>query len=432
MKVCVLGLWHLGTVTSACLASYGYDVVGLDHDKDLVKNLGKGQLPVFEPGLGDLVEKGLTKGRLCYSTDIKYSLKDTNVIWITFDTPVNENDTADVEFVVKQITELYPHLPNGSIVLVSSQLPVGTTRHLKHLYDQKFSNRSVSFACSPENLRLGSAISAFTQPERIVVGIINDADREILKTLINPITNCIKWMSVESAEMTKHALNAYMAATVAFTNEVATLCEAVGADAKQVEVGLKSDQRVSPKAYLSPGAAFGGGTLGRDITFLSQIAQNYKKSAYLINAVKKSNEAHLEWTYKKLSTLLDGFHNKIITVLGLTYKPGTDTLRRSNSVDLCKKISEQGSQVHAHDPAVKTLPEELTNYIKLYSSPISAMENASVLVIATEWPDYLELDAQIVISQMNSPIVIDPNRFLADTLGSVSEIVYATVGKGII
>jgi UDPglucose 6-dehydrogenase len=431
MKVCVVGLWHLGTVTAACLASAGNEVVGLDFDPENVQKLQGGQPPIFEPGLEELIRQGLSMGHLSFSEDIGKAVHGAEVVWVAFDTPVDDEDRANVEFVVGRVTQLFPWLEMNALVLISSQLPVGTTRRLEKIYAKTYPDRPVTFGYSPENLRLGKAIHAFTQPDRVVVGIRTNTDRDRVKELLQPFTERIEWMSIESAEMTKHVLNAFLATSIVFINEVATLCEEVGADAKEVERGLKSDLRIGSRAYLSPGAAFAGGTLARDVIFLTNIGAAHNQPKHLLSAVKESNDAHRQWTRRKLQSLLGDLRGRKVAVWGLTYKPGTDTLRRSASVELCEWLVQQGALVEAHDPAVKTLPRELAQRFKVHATALATLEGASALVVATEWPEYQSLSSEVVLAAMQVSLVLDPNRFLATTLGSDPRIKYVTVGKPI-
>jgi UDPglucose 6-dehydrogenase len=429
MKICVVGLWHLGTVTAACLASAGHQVIGLDFEEATVKRLQAGQPPLYEPDLEELVRKEQAEGRLGFSTEIAESLYGSEVIWVAFDTPVDEEDRADVDFVLNRVVRLFPYLSAGAVVLISSQLPVGSTGRLERQYALEFPDKPVTFGYSPENLRLGKAIRSFTQPDRVVVGVRNEAARERVQDLLRTFSDHIEWMSVESAEMTKHALNAYLATSVAFINEVAELCEQVGADAREVEGGLKSDTRIGPGAYLTPGAAFAGGTLARDIQFLAQIGAAHHQSTVLLSAVRESNEAHRLWVRRRLLALLGDLKGKRVAILGLTYKPGTDTLRRSSSVELCEWLAQQGTLVYTHDPAVKRLPEHLAGKFALNSTPIAALSEASAMVVATEWPEYRSLTAEAILSAMRKPLVIDPNGFLLTTLGNDQRIRYVRVGK---
>ncbi|MCC6190925.1 MAG: UDP-glucose/GDP-mannose dehydrogenase family protein, partial [Anaerolineales bacterium] len=292
MNVCVFGLWHLGSVTAACLAAAGHNVTGLDPDPAVVAGLADGCPPLFEPGLEALVRAGLAGGRLRFTSEAAEALAGAEVAWVTDDTPVDDDDRADVDFVVERVTGLFPHLAAGALVLISSQVPVGTTRRLEQAYAAAFPGGSASFAYSPENLRLGGAIKAFREPDRVVAGVRRPADRERVARLLAPFTGRVEWMSVESAEMTKHALNAFLATSVAFINEVAALSEQVGADAKEVERGLKSEARIGPRAYLSPGAAFAGGTLARDVAFLTAIGAERAVPTPLLAGVRASNDAH--------------------------------------------------------------------------------------------------------------------------------------------
>lgn len=429
MNVCVLGLWHLGTVTAACLAAGGHTVCGLDFDETVVADLSVGKAPLFEPGLDDLVNAGLASGRLRFTGDVKSAVSNADVIWVTYDTPVDDDDRADVGYVIERTRKALPLLRDGALVLVSSQVPVGTTRQLEKEFASESHGRAVSFAYAPENLRLGKAIDAFTHPDRVVAGVRSDADREKVTELFKPFTTRIEWMSVESAEMTKHALNAFLATSVTFINEVATLCEQVGADALEVERGLKSEARIGPKAYLSPGGAFAGGTLARDIVFLWQLGGAHGVSTHLLSAVKTSNDAHQEWAQHRLFQLLDGVADRQVAVWGLTYKPGTDTLRRSGAIELCRWLRQRGATVRAHDPVAKELPSDLAPAVQLSASPLDAVAGASALVVATPWPEYREIAAGDVASRMARGLVLDASRFLARTLGDHPRIEYVSVGK---
>jgi UDPglucose 6-dehydrogenase len=429
MNICVVGLWHLGTVTAACLASAGHRVVGLDSDTEVVRKLQAGEPPLYEPDLAELVRQGISQHFLSFSSDPSIALAESEIIWIAYDTPVDEEDRADVEFVVNRTIQLFPHIAKGSLVLISSQLPVGTTTRLEKECAKSRPDLEITFGYSPENLRLGKAIAVFTKPDRVVVGLRDQKDRPRVAGMLAAFTGNIEWMSVESAEMSKHALNAFLAASVTFINEIASICERVGADAKEVERALKTDARIGPRAYLSPGSAFAGGTLARDVRFLTQLGTLHSQPTHLMSAIQESNEAHKKWIRRTLSHLFPHLAGLKIAVWGLTYKPGTDTLRRSSSVELCEWLSGQGACPQVHDPAVKALPESLNQAVVLHSNPLSALESATALVVATEWPIYRSIEPDSVLSAMSSPVVLDPNRFLSETLGRHADIRYFTIGK---
>lgn len=425
MRVAVYGLWHLGCVTAACLAKGGHRVVGLDPDAGVVDGLRAGMPPLHEPGLPELTLAGMQAGQLSFTDDAKAALANADVLWVTFDTPVDEDDVADVAFVRVQLETVVAAIRPGTTVLLSSQVPVGFTRQLA----RDWAGRGLHFACSPENLRLGKAIDAFCRPERVVVGLDAGADRAKLAALFAPFCDRVEWMSIESAEMTKHALNAFLATSVTFINELARLCEAVGADAKEVERGLKSEGRIGPRAYLSPGAAFAGGTLARDLRFLAGRGRAAAVALPLVEGVLASNDVHKGWVRERAGNLLAGLESPVVAVLGLTYKPGTSTLRRSSAVELCRWLHEQGARVRAYDPEVEHLPVELDGLLELTVGPLEALDGADLAVVATAWPEFRALRAADLHARMRRATVLDPTHFLGDAVGADPRVRYFATGR---
>ena len=429
MKVCVLGLWHLGSVTAACLASVGHDVTGLDSNSGIVEKLQKAEPPVSEPGLDGLIREGINAGQLRFTSDAKIAISSAEVLWVTYDTPVDENDQADVEFVFEEVLKLLSFLSIDTTVLVSSQLPVGSIRRFEDISAEKYPEKNIRFAYSPENLRLGKSLDVFLHPDRVIIGVRRQEDREILNRLLGPITDNILWMGVESAEMTKHAINAFLGMSITFINEIASICENIGADAHEVETGLKSETRIGPAAYLSPGAAFAGGTLARDIEFLKDIGSLNNLVNPLISAVRKSNDEHKKWIQRRLFAVLGGLKGKRIAVWGLTYKPGTNTLRRSLSVEMCNWLQEQGAEIAVHDPSKCELPDNWLGEVVRSKTPLEALEGACALVIATQWPEYREINVSDVENIVGQLAVFDSNRFLSD-FNKSPVISYYSVGVG--
>ena len=416
MKICVQGLWHLGSVTAACLASVGHDVVGLDGDSNNISNLNQGKAPLFEPGLDEMIQNEINQGHLRFAQSSREALADAEVLWVTFDTPVDEEDHADVEFVLGKIKSVLPELNDGTVVLISSQIPVGSIKKLEYFVKDNYIKKQICFAYSPENLRLGKSIDVFLNPDRIVVGTRNDETKEKLKKLFSPITNKIEWMSVESAEMTKHAINAFLATSVTFANELAAICELYGADAKEVERGLKTESRIGPRAYLSPGGPFAGGTLARDIDFLDKAAQEKALAVPLLQSVRVSNNEHKKWTKRKLSEKFTPLNKLSVAIWGLTYKPETNTLRRSLAVALCDWLIEEGAIVHVYDPAVQELPSHWNNQVDRFDSALEALKNTQVLVLGTEWAEFKESAKKMLEVVNNDYLVIDANRYLQNEI----------------
>jgi UDPglucose 6-dehydrogenase len=427
MNICVLGLWHLGTVTAAALASLGHRVVGLDFDELGVAKLNRGLAPVFEPGLEELLLRGLSSGNLRFSS----ALKDANhsdVLWVAYDTPVDDEDNADADFVTARIERVLLESGTDATVLVTSQLPVGSVGRLEQSLAAGPARMRPKIAYSPENLRLGRAVADFLHPDRIVVGVRSERDKTFLHGLLSPLTESIEWMSVESAEMTKHAVNAFFAASVVFANEIASICEQVGADAKEVERGLKTETRIGPRAYLAPGAAFAGGTLARDVKFLERMGRDRDVFTPLLSSLRASNHRHGQWAQRKLRALYGDLSHTTVAVWGLTYKPNTDTLRRSLAVELCDWLIQAGAKIQVHDPAAGELPERWHGRVRRFDAPTDAVRGAQALVVATEWPIYRTFSASELLECAAPLAVLDANRFASSLSTDAENLSYFTVG----
>jgi UDPglucose 6-dehydrogenase len=422
VKIGVAGLWHLGSVTAACLADMGFDVTGWDPDSAVVKKLSTGKAPLFEPGLDELLTKGIQAKRLRFTDSPKPAVDATDFLWVTFDTPVDAQDQADDTWVKRQIKILAPHLKPGAGIIISSQLPVGSCAELEG---------ANPICYSPENLRLGQAINIFQEPDRLVAGIRRPEDRALFEPLFKAITARIEWMGTESAEMTKHAINSFLAASVVFVNELARLCESAGADAREVERGLKSESRIGPKAYVKPGAAFAGGTLARDVRFLTALSAKHGHPSLLLNSILESNRRHQSWAREKLEGCLNPLKGRRVAILGLTYKEGTDTLRRSWAVELALWLHQQGVHVSAYDWQLRQLPGELASVLTLQGDREAALSGSDALVIGTDHPGLQQIQAS-EMQLLKNPLIIDPNGALNGPLiSSLAPLHYCSVAYSV-
>jgi UDPglucose 6-dehydrogenase len=433
--IAVAGLWHLGAVIAACLADAGYDVTAVDPDPEVVAGLREDRPAVDEPGLAELLGRSRRAGHLRFVAPGE-AIGAAQLVWIAFDTPVDEDDRADVAWVLDEASRLLASAASGALVVVSSQLPVGSIAALRDRMAGA-GRDDLCFACVPENLRLGTAIETFRAPDRFVAGVWSDAEADRLAPVLSRFSERTEWMSVESAEMTKHALNAFLATSVAFINELAGICEGVGAEAADVARGLRSDRRIGPGAYLSPGDAFAGGTLARDVHFLGELALRDGLPAQIVSGVADSNTAHRGWARRHIAGLLSGgdesapLTGRTVALWGLTYKPGTDTLRRSSAIELCQWLASAGATVRAHDPAVHRLPPELADAVALVEDPVAAAGGADALVVGTAWPVFRSVAADAVADAMASPLVLDAGGHLRETLGQAERIRYLRVGAAI-
>ncbi|WP_159006128.1 nucleotide sugar dehydrogenase [Bradyrhizobium sp. S69] len=429
MKVCVYGLWHLGTVTAACLASRGIATVGLAEAVEAASELNAGKAPLFEPGLDALLTQGLQSGTLRFTDDVAAAVSSADLVWVNFDTPVDDDDVADVDYVLDRVRLTFPHLRDGSVVLISSQVPVGSTARLEHEFAAVAKDRKVSFGYSPENLRLGDAIRVFTEPERIIIGIRGEDARRVIEPVLKPFCQTLLWTRVESAEMVKHALNSYLATCVTFTNEIASICESVGADMSEVEAALRLDPRIGKKAYVRAGSAFGGGTLARDVQYLKAIAQDRDTRVPVLSAVLESNDHHKGWVVRHLRRQLGALTGKKIGILGLAYKAGTDAIRRSVAIEVIEELIAEGANVAVFDPKVATLPEPLNSALTIAGSADMVFRGSEAVVLATEWPEFRELDFAALVPDMKRALLIDQNAFAAKPLSGLSMLDYVIAGN---
>jgi UDPglucose 6-dehydrogenase len=378
-------------------------------------------LPIYEPGLLELIEEGVKSGNLEFGSNLSEP-KDIEVLWIAYDTPVNNQDVADTSFVINQTLKSCSEIKSKKCVSIfmSSQLPIGSIKLMEAemLVDpQKFSGAKFRFISIPENLRLGSSIRYFLNPDRFIVGIRSEDDKKIVSEVLGPITPNIEYMSIESAEMTKHAINAFLATSVVFANEIAKICELTGADAKEVERGIKTDMRIGGLAYVAPGLAFAGGTLARDITYLEQIAKREKFPMKMLSAVKLSNNLHKKWIHKKITSLYKSLDNLNVTIWGLTYKSNTNTLRRSHMVELADWLLGKGVKLTICEPSVKNFPKKWGAKVKFVDHPFDSIKKAEVLIVGRLIEGGGDPLIQDFLNENENISIIDPSRLLVGTIG---------------
>ncbi len=429
-KVCVIGIWHLGSVYSACLAGAGYRVSGVDNDNKAVNQLNKGVPPIFEPGLEELIARNIKSKRLSYTTDLIPALKGANYVLITYDTPVNDRDEVDLSPILALTTVLAGHLEKGAVVIVSSQVPLGTCDRVKSAILQENPGLDFDIAYSPENLRLGKAIECFQRPGRIVIGADSEKTLDRVERFFSVVDAPKVRMSLKTAEMTKHALNAFLATSISFANEIGNLCDEVGADAFRVAEALASDERIGPKLPLRPGLAFAGGTLARDLKVLKKLGQELDYPAHLINGVLKVNRAQNSVIIRKLEKIFGSIKKLKIGVLGLTYKAGTSTLRRSASVEIIRDLVKGGASVKAYDP--KASPEEVRRHKDFEScaDAYTAARGSDALVVLTEWPEFKDLDFKAIKAAMKKPVIIDGRNLLDGDYLIKQGFIYSSIGRG--
>ena len=430
VRICLIGIWHLGAVYSACLADVGYQVVGVDKDVRRVEDLMAGRPPLFEPGLEELIKANIGRGSLNYTTDLSYALKGSSYVLVTMDTPLDDNDEVDLSEIFAICRELAERMDNGSIVIVSSQVPVGTCEQMKSMIKQENPTLDFDVAYSPENLRLGQAIEVFRNPDRIVIGANSLSTLDKAEEFFAPLGAPVIRTNLRTAEMTKHALNAFLATSVSFANEIANLCDEAGADALKVAEALRSDSRIGRKARLSPGLGFAGGTLARDLKALKNLGSRFGYETHLINGVLAVNERQNKLVVRKLRKVYGSIKGLTIGVLGLTYKPGTSTLRRSAALEIIGDLANEGAFVRAFDPKADLEEIRLRREFVFCSDPSEVARDADALIIVTEWPEFKSLDFDLIKAVMKKPVVIDTKNLLDYELMIDKGFVYFGIGRG--
>jgi UDPglucose 6-dehydrogenase len=387
----VVGLWHLGETYSASLAELGHNVIGIDENAEVIENFSQNIPPLAEPRLAEMLAAHQASGKLSYSTDFS-RLSACNVVWLTLDTSVDDNDEVQTDAVFQLVEKVIPHLASKVLVVVSSQIPVGTSAKFIALIKEKRPEISFGYVYSPENLRLGDAIKCFLEPGRVVGGASDEKALATFKDMLSPLSAEIVSMSPASAEMTKHALNSYLATSISFTNDIADICVEFGADVEDVSRALKSDPRVGPKAYLFAGLGFSGGTLGRDLKTLMKVGHERGVEVPVIASVFAKNQSRNAVVGARLAKELGDISGKTFAMFGVTYKAGTSTLRRSQPLEIEKVLRDTGAKFRLYDPGAKSEEVSTITPSPFFNDPYEAAKGVDGILIMTPWTMFRDFD----------------------------------------
>jgi len=408
-KIGIIGLWHLGCVVSVSWAKLGYQVIGFDYDEPRIKNLQSGIPPIFEPNLTELIKNRIKNDLLNFSHNVK-SLSECDFIFLCYDTPVRDDDSSNTSILDKSVDDVKRVMKDGSVLIVSSQSPVGYCSELRK--KMKDFNSTLDLAYSPENLRLGEAINCYLNPGRIILGTADKKAEIKCTNLFSKITDEIIKMNLESAEMVKHGINSFLSLSIVFSNHLADICEEKGAQIEDVVRGIKSDIRIGQKAYLSPGIGFSGGTLGRDLKVLDAVNSSSNGFAKLFGIVHKLNNERKFAIVKKTETILKGIEGKTLSILGLTYKPGTSTLRRSLPLEIVNLLQSKRAIIKVYDP--KADYSELSDEpnFEISKSIVEVAKNSDILILLTEWEEFKNYEWSTVIDLMHKKTFFDTKNVL--------------------
>ncbi|HQP94135.1 MAG TPA: UDP-glucose/GDP-mannose dehydrogenase family protein, partial [Thermoanaerobaculia bacterium] len=410
MKICVVGSGYVGLVTGACLADFGMEVTGVDKDERKIAALERGEIPIYEPGLEEIVEKNVKAGRLAFTTDLAPAVREAQAVFIAVGTPPLPDGSADLSFVRQVAQSIGENLNGFKVVITKSTVPVGTGQMVEEIVSSvSGGNQEFAVVSNPEFLREGSAIEDFLRPDRVVIGARSQRAVEVMLEIYAPLKVAgvpFVVANVESAEMIKYASNGFLATKITFVNEIAEICEAVGADVEVVARGMGLDSRIGPR-FLQPGPGFGGSCFPKDTRAVGQIARERGLEFAIIDAVLAANERTKQRMVGKIERAFGGLDGKTIALLGLAFKGDTDDMRESPAIPIVEGLVAGGATVRAFDPAAMQEARSLLPPIEYCDDPYTAATGADGVVIATEWNQFRALNLAELRSRLGTPLLVD-------------------------
>jgi UDPglucose 6-dehydrogenase len=415
MKTLIIGTGYVGLVTGTCFAETGIDVVCVDINKEKIDNLNNGIIPIFEPGLEPLVKRNIEKNRLTFSTSIQENLKDVEAVFVAVGTPAGEDGSADLSYVLNAAREIGQYMDSYLLVVTKSTVPIGTSQKIKETIRKELDRRGINLdfdvASNPEFLKEGAAVADFLKPDRIILGVESENAKKILSRLYHPFLlngHAVIFMDIPSAEMTKYAANCMLATKISFMNDLANLCDLVGADITAVRKGIGSDPRIGNK-FIYAGIGFGGSCFPKDVKALIKTANDIGYSLDIIKAVENVNNRQKEVMFHKISAHFNGkLKGKVFGIWGLTFKPNTDDMRESPSIRIIEQLLDAGAVVKAYDPvAIPEAQKLLGSQVEFGHDMYDVLIDANGLILATEWSEFRIPNYKLLSKIMKDPVIFD-------------------------
>lgn len=436
MKIAIVGSGYVGLVTGACFSEVGIDVVCLDIDKKKIKNLKNGIIPIYEPGLEDMIKRNMSKERLEFSTSLSDIISDAEAIFISVGTPPDEDGSADLKHVLAVARECGRHMDDYKLIVTKSTVPVGTSAKVRNAVQEELDKRMVDIsfdvASNPEFLKEGAAIDDFMKPDRIVVGTETERAEKLLKKLYKPFTlngHPIIFMDIVSAEMTKYAANSMLATKISFINDIANLCEIVGADINNVRKGIGSDSRIGTK-FIYPGIGYGGSCFPKDVQALIKTASENQYELQVLKAVEAVNKTQKLVLFNKINLHFKAnLKGKTVAIWGLSFKPETDDMREAPSLQIIKELLNAGAKVKAYDPvAVEEAKHHFGDTITYCEDQYEALIDADCLAILTEWPEFRVPNFKVMKHLLKTAIVFDGRNIYDQNEMEAQDYTYYCIG----
>ncbi|CDG36027.1 MAG TPA: UDP-glucose/GDP-mannose dehydrogenase family protein [Hungateiclostridium thermocellum] len=438
-KVAMFGTGYVGLVSGVCIADFGINVICVDVDKEKIDGLNNGKIPIYEPGLDVFLERNIKAGRIQFTTDAKMAIEESNVLFIAVGTPPKENGEADMQYVYAVAETIGQYMNGYKVIVDKSTVPVGTGQVVKKIIADKLKERGVEYSfdvvSNPEFLREGKALYDFTHPDRVVIGVESEEVAEIMKKVYRPLyINETPFVitNIETAEMIKYASNAFLATKITFINEIANLCEKVGANVQQVAMAMGRDGRIGPK-FLHAGPGFGGSCFPKDTKALVQIAEKHGVQMSVVNAVIEANERQKKMVAEKLEKFAGDLKGKTIGILGLAFKPETDDVREAPALTIIADLIERGASIRAYDPQAM---EEAKKALRKYADNITyckhaydTAESVDALVIVTEWHEFRNMDLTLLKKIMRGNIFYDARNIYSRK--DIEEKGFVFIGTGV-
>jgi UDPglucose 6-dehydrogenase len=415
MKIAIIGSGYVGLVTGACFSEVGTEVQCVDIDRQKIKNLNKGIVPIYEPGLEKMIIRNMDKRRLHFTTNVSEAIKSSDIIFISVGTPPNEDGSADLKYVIQVARDCGKYINGYTLIVTKSTVPVGTSLKVKNAIKEELNKRKVDtefdIASNPEFLKEGAAIDDFLKPDRIVVGVESARAKKLLNNLYTPFTlngHPIIFMDIISAEMTKYAANSMLATKISFINDIANLCEIVGADINEVRKGISSDTRIGNK-FLYPGIGYGGSCFPKDVQALIRTGKEHQYDLKVLKAVEAVNNSQKSILFNKIMNFYDSdLTDKTVAIWGLSFKPQTDDMREAPSLKIINKLLKAGANIRAYDPiALNEAKNHFGDSIMYCEDQYETLINADCLAVLTEWSEFRLPNFKIMFKLLNGPAIFD-------------------------